>query len=247
MTRLSVLRPLALAACAFLTGEAFSKVTGFTDNKGGLSMGAGRYYYWLSNDNAWDPIPSLAPTGTTTTGSDSIQLLPAKLGYFFSRGKLELEPYFRYVLNRRASWTASGSVEGTGYVTFRSYGAGMNVGLSAVEYSRFQLNFVLNAEMVLQRAHLDFVSTGTQDILLTSSSLLAGGGIQPELWLGDLWVLSLLAAYQYGFPRYWSVAKDTNFMGEARSEGELTNSAGAKVPARFGGFLFELALKLNFY
>ena len=232
----------------FGSAPALAKNTGFLDSQSGLTLGAGTYKHWIDNVNAYDPVPGLAPTGTTTSGSDDILLLPLKAGYFLTRGNAEIETYFRYMINGSGTWTATGTQEGTGTFKFRSYGAGINAGVGLVQTDRFQLKFTLNGEYVLQRLKVNFKSASATEILsLQSTSLLAGVGLQPEIWLGDLWALSIFAGYQYGLKSNWSVAEAASFMGQARSVGEFSDSAGAKVPARFGGFLGEITLKLHFY
>ncbi len=239
----------ATALCLlFGSAPALAKNTGFLDSQSGLTLGAGAYKYWIDTVNAYDPVPGLAPTGTTTSGSDGILLLPLKAGYFLTRGNAEIETYFRYMINRSGSWAATGTQEGTGTFTFRSYGAGINAGVGLMQSDRFQLKLTLNGEYVLQRLKVNFTSASAAEILnLQSTSLLAGVGLQPEIWLGDLWALSIFAGYQYGMKANWSVAEAASFMGQARAVGEFSDSAGAKVPARFGGFLGEISLKLHFY
>jgi|GEM_PF-1410192 len=239
---------LGTVLCALLSHEVAAKTTGFTDNQKGLSLGIGTYTHPLANDNNYDPVPSLAPTGTTTSDSEKIKLLPAKLGIFMTRGSAEAEGYFRYMLNTRHKWTATGGVDGDGYVTFRSYGAGLNLGVALAQSSRAQIKLALNGEYVLQRANLSFDNSGSAELLkLKSTSLLAGVGLQPELWLGDLWVLSLFAGYQYGFLKNWEVAKAGNFMGRSHTEGALYDANGNAAHSQFGGVLLEVSFKLNFY
>jgi hypothetical protein len=236
------------ACLLFISWELQARKTGFKDTQTGISMGVGTYQHWLPNDNAYDPVPALALAGTTTKDSDKIYLLPAKFGMFIHTGRTQIEGYFRYMLNTRHPWSAEGGINGTGHITFRSYGGGLNLGTSLAQSNRAQINLVLNGEYILQRARLDFTDGSTaQKLQLASTSLLAGAGLQPEFWLGDLWVLSLFAGYQYGFLRNWDVVEAANFMGAARSKGPLIDSNGNKARSQFGGFLFELALKLNFY
>ncbi|MEO5668869.1 MAG: hypothetical protein ABIR96_12485 [Bdellovibrionota bacterium] len=240
--------PRALVAIlALLSWPAFAK-TGFLDPQSGMTLGLGTYEHSIAGENLFDPVPALAPSGTTIAGSDTLRLLPAKIGFFTTRGNAEVEGYFRYMLNQRSPWTASGGQDGTGYTTFRSYGAGLNAGVSFLQESGFQMKATLNAEYVLQRASIEFRGSSTTDTAqLATSSVLTGAGIQPELWLGDLWVLSLFAGYQYGFARTWNVSKSTTFMGRSFSQGGLDDANGVAAKAQFGGFLAELALKLNFY
>lgn len=240
-------RTVAFAAVLWCA-PIFAKNTGFLDSHNGLTLGAGTYKHWIDTVNAYDPVPGLAPTGTTTSGSADIRLLPLKAGYFLTRGNAEIETYFRYMINGSGSWAATGTQEGTGTFTFRSYGAGINAGVGLMQRDKFQIKLTLNGEYVLQRLKVNFTTASATELLsLQATSLLAGVGLQPEIWLGDLWALSVFAGYQYGMKSNWSVGKAASFMGQARSVGELSDSAGAKVPSRFGGFLGEISLKLHFY
>jgi len=227
---------------------AATKVTGFLDSPKGVTLGSGTYYHWLPNDNKFDPIPALAPAGTTVTGSENQFLLPSKLGAFIQKGKIAFEGYFRYMPSLRRSYTATGTQDGTGYITFGSYGAGLNLGVAMLQRNRFQINFVLNGELVFQRATASFSPTagGTDTIKIKSTSNLAGIGFQPEIWLGDMWTLSIFAGYQYGFLKYWEVEKAATFMGDAKTVGALVDSSGQASKAQFGGFLFEATLNLSF-
>jgi hypothetical protein len=243
------MKALAIGLLVFaIASPLAAQNTGFGGNKRGLSLGVGTYWHPLKNDNRYDPVPSLAPLGTNITDSNKIHLLPAKLGLYVARGRAQVEGYFRYMLNSRHRWTASGGLNGHGYVTFRSYGGGSNLGVSLLHSPRAKMDFVLNGEYVLQRASLNFLNAGTNETLnLKTTSMLAGVGLQPELWLGDLWVLSVFAGYQYGFIKNWEVAKASNFMGVARSTGPYSDAHGNPATAQFGGALVEISLKLNFY
>lgn len=239
---------LALALASFSNTSIAAKVTGFTDSPKGITLGAGTYYFWLPNDNNYDPIPSLAPAGTTIANSNLEFLLPSKIGFFVQRGKVSFEPYFRYMLNLRKSFTASGTTVGTGYMTFGSYGYGANLGVSMLQKQRFQVNFVANGEIVFQRATVTFSESGggTDKLKIKSTSTLVGIGLQPELWLGDMWSLSIFAGYQYGFLKYWDIEKAATFMGDPKTVGPLLDSDGNQTKAQFGGFLIEATLKLSF-
>lgn len=225
---------------------AHAKKTGFLDAQQGIIMGIANYQY-LSGKNAHDPVPFLAATGTETSGSAAIQFIPIRAGLFITRGNAEVETYLRYMIAQKGTWAASGGQDGAGTTAYKSIGAGINAGVAIYQLNSFQLKTTLNAEYVMQKASLTFEdSVGTDKISLGTNSLLAGAGLQPELWLGDQWVLSLFAGYQYGFEQPWNVSKDTSFMGRTHSQGALLDGAGDPATARFGGFLIEIALKLNF-
>jgi hypothetical protein len=226
-----------------------SKVTGFQDSPRGVTLGGGIYYHLLTNDNRFDPAPALGDSGDTFTSSDEQTLLPTKVGFFMQRGRVLIEPFFRYMINKRSNWTVSGTNSGTGYFTFTSWGFGADMGVAMLQSQRFQLNFVLNYEMVFQRNKVTFNPTagGTESIKLRTTSQLAGVGIAPELWLGDMWTLSIFGGYQYGFTRYWNVENSSSIMGRSFTAGsELLDSSGGRSVAQFGGFLVQGTLRLAF-
>ncbi len=237
---------------AFIAGavslQARAKVDGFQDSPKGVTLGTGTYYFWLPNDNKFDPIPSLAPAGSTVADSENQFFLPSRIGFFIQRGKLNFEGFFRYMLNLRRNYTVTGGNTGSGYMTFGSYGYGLNFGIALMQSQRFQLNFVGNGEMVFQKATATYSPStgGTDTIKLKSTSQLIGVGLQPEIWLGDMWSLSLFGGYQYGFLRYWDIASAASFMGDAKAIGPLVDANGSRTKAQFGGFLFEATLKLSF-
>jgi len=245
---MSFLRALGATAVFALTlSSAHAKKTGFLDSQKGIVLGIGTYKYRDTN-NAHDPVPALAATGTDTSGSNTIKFLPIRAGLFVTRGPAEIETYLRYMIAQNGGWTATGGQDGTGNTSYKSIGAGINAGVALYKLDSFQIKTTLNAEYVMQKASLSFKDTsGTDLIQLGTNSLLAGAGLQPELWLADLWVLSLFAGYQYGFQQPWTVSEGATFMGRTHTAGGLVNGAGDPAHARFGGFLLEVALKLNFH
>jgi hypothetical protein len=208
----------------------------------------GTYVGGAPLENGHDPVPSLLADGDEAT-SGGIQLLPLKIGYFMTTGPLEFETYFRYMINRTHTWDVEGSVTGTGSTSYRSYGGGVNAGVTFFEQSKFQMNLLFNGEYVLEKARLNFMpeAGGNEPLRLSTTAMIIGAGVQPEVWLGDLWVLSLFAGYQFGMESTWSVDESKDFMGRNFPAGDLQDSSGAVAASQFGGFLFELALKLNFY
>jgi hypothetical protein len=228
--------------------EVHARKSGFNENLKGITIGGGTYYHWLPNNNLYDPVPSLAPASSTVTGSDTALLIPAKLGYFHSKKDFAIETYIRYMLNSREAWTVSGGASGTGYITYRSYGMGLNLNLPFVKSDGYRIGLVGNAEYILQRAELDFLGSGThQQIDLSATSILAGTGIEGQLWLADMWSLSVMFAYQYGMPTTWNVSEAGIFMNRNEPVGELKDTNGIAARADFGGFLVEAALKLAFF
>lgn len=218
------------------------------DGPVGVTVGGGMYFNLIENNNRFDPVPALAPTGTTISGSENQVLLPAKVGFFMQRGKVNIDLYFRYLANLRRNFTASGGNTGTGYLTFGSFGYGGNFGIAMFQRNRFQLNFVANGEIVNQRARVTFTpDVGSEgNVKLKATSFLSGVGIQPELWLGDMWTLSLFGGYQHGFDKYWEVEQAGSIFGVGQAAGTLLDASGNRSYAQFGGFLVELTLKLSF-
>jgi hypothetical protein len=239
-------RLLAILGLAAFAWPALAKKTGFTDPQRGVTMGYGLYLSILHHENVFDPVPALLASGTTSVGSEDVSLRPMKFGYFTTRGQAEVELYLRYLSNPRKQWSLEGGSTGNGFSEFRGYGFGANAGVALLQEPSFQVKFVLNAEYVSQRAKIHSVDTA-QMIRLQTSSMLAGFGVQPEVWLFDLWALSLFAGYQYGFAREWGVAQNAVFLGRSFTEGTLSDPSGRASRAQFGGVLLEAALKLNFY
>lgn len=235
-------RFLALGLLAFaLSPKTHAAKTNFLESHSGVQFGAGTTFL-RPNDS--DPIPQLGPTGTNFSGSNKSYLMPLKFGFFKEGQRLNIEIYGRYVMNLKPEWTASGSLTGTGQSSFHSYGGGLQIGYPILAGPRFQTLVVGNAELIWQKLHVNFSDFSQLD--LSSTATLMGGGLQSEIWLGDLWVLSLLAAYQYSLLGQWNVATTGTFMGVSYPAGVLHNSNGDTVNSRFGGFLFEASLKLNF-
>jgi hypothetical protein len=194
---------------------------------------------------SFDPVPELAGSGTTISGSASGHLIPIKLGFFVDRGPVTIEVYGNFLISKSFSWTASGARSGTGTSTYHGYGIGFALDYAFVRTPRAKLGLVFNTEYSSQDATIDF-SDGSS-IGLHANSILAGVGIQPELWLADLWVLGLFAGYEYGFPKYWSASKAATFMGTPYATSVVDDSKGNPIHSNFGGFLASAFLKLNFY
>ncbi len=230
--------------------EALAVKTNFMDPHRGLSIGMGTYARSLYSSNIFDPVPALNSSGTTPAGTEDYYLLPAKMGYFREFGVAIFETYFRYMLNSSSPWTATGSSAGDGNTLFKSKGLGVNAGIMVANSESVRLNLTFNAEYMFQTAEVSFTPTGgvKSTLILKSSSFLFGGGLQPELWLGDLWVLSTLVAFQYGYPSAtWKANNAATIMGSAYTAGAITDpETGTAAKANFGGLLIEVGLKLNF-
>ncbi|MBS1984596.1 MAG: hypothetical protein JST16_10535 [Bdellovibrionales bacterium] len=245
MTSRAILRITLLGSLLATTAAR----AGFDDRDHffGLMMGAGTYFHPIASQSLFDPVPALAPTGTTVAGSQNVRLLPLKLGFFKELpGRTFVEAYARYTLSSGGAWTTTGTLEGSGTTKFYSVGAGMNFGFTFFMRSRFRMQFLANGEYVKENAALTYTTGGPAERLsVTSGGSRAGIGLRPELWLGDMWVLSLLTAYQYGFKSQWSAAKASTFFGVDQS-GPLKDANGALIPAQHSGVLVEACLKLNF-
>lgn len=237
---------LALAASSlWLSPGAHAFKTNFMDPHRGLEIGGGTYSHPLANDNLFDPVPRLAPSGTTVTGSNLYYLLPLRLGVFLEKGRIGGELYVRYMLNTTKAWTAAGTLSGSGSTKFSSVGGGGGAYIVMVRYPRFRLLTTASAEYVLQRAALTFNSEVFHASVV---SVLAGVGLQPELYIGDLYSISFLAAYQYGLARYWNAAAAGTIFGQTYAKGQIASPIdGGNIKASFGGVQLELMLKLNFY
>ena len=212
-------------------------------------MVAGTVFDWLPNDNKFDPVPDLMPTGDTAAGSATTRFIPLRIGFFADSPRGVFEFYGRYTMNLASKWTVSGSTTGSGSSTFVGYGVGAMIGIPLVKRSGFRLGLDLNAEYLWQSVALKYTddTAGTVDnLVLKMNPILAGVGLAPELYLGDQWVLVGFAGYQYGYQRNWKVNAAGTFLGNAYSAGALVTPSGGTSSASFGGFLFEAGLKLNF-
>lgn len=227
-----------LLAC--VAGLARAEVTGFGDNHSGVLLGGGTWFHLIPTLDKWNPVPELAPTGTTLTGADTVLLLPMKLGYFRDLpGRSFVEMWGRYVITLPNSWTSS--TGGTGSTTFSSIGGGFATGFTFFQASRFRMQFVANTEYILQKVHITY---DNEALNVRARNFVAGGGLQTELWVVDTWVLSLFGGYQYGFPGNWSTAADGTLFGETQS-GLLMNPRTLEtIPSRGGGVLVEATFKL---
>jgi len=232
---------------------AEARKTNFTEKQTGITLGVGTYFYLLPNDNKWDPVPELAQAGVTTANSKSTYIVPTKFGYFYSIPRASIEAYLRYVVNFFFFFSVEGSHVGpgtsTGSTNFGSWGGGANFSAVVAPGAYIRLNIAINAEYILQRATLIHnLSEGEEERMhLGASSVIFGGGLQPQFWLGNMWSLSLFAGYQYGLTRNWSATKDGVLFGNIYTTGALVSplSAGA-IQAQFGGFLLEASMQLAF-
>jgi hypothetical protein len=229
-----------------LSSPSFARKTNFLESHKGLILGAGTYYHPTANDNLFDPVPELAPAGTDVAGSKNGYLLPIKVGLFAEAGtRAAIEVYFRYMMKTSAPFTASGGNTGTGKTAFSSWGGGGSLSIIAVRKAKVRMLLTLNGEYVFEKAKITF---NNEVLSLSAPAMLIGLGVQPEVYLGDLYALSMFIGYQYGLAQKWSVAAAGTMFGQAYTAGALTSPlTGAPIKSQFGGLLLEANLRLNFF
>ncbi len=242
MRVLSLLR--IISGLLLISSPAWAKKGGFAENQKGVSLGGGSYFAFFDRDKDWDLVPDLAPTGTDVSGSGKQRLIPIRAGFFMQRNNAYIEPYLRYVASRGTAWSSSGTLDGEGTTSFRSMGFGANLGVAVYRDDNFQLLVVGQGEYVSQRVTLSFES---EELLAGNTSLLAGGGIRPEVWMTDQWSAGLFMGYLSSVVSPWSARAAGSLMGVSYAAGPLDDAAGDPVQSEWGGFLLELTLRLSFY
>jgi hypothetical protein len=149
------------------------------------------------------------------------------------------------MLNTSSTWSTTGGVDQDGKTTYKSYGAGALISGTAARYESFRLNLAASAEYILQRATLTSLN---EKLSLSGRSILLGPSLQSEIYLGDLWVLSLHTGYHYGFPgNEWSAVSASTFLGQSVPSGALSSLGNGAVKSDFGGFFAEINFKLLLY
>jgi hypothetical protein len=238
-------RALLFLAILLVAAPAFARKTDFMESHKGLVFGAGIYMHPSANDNLFDPVPELAAAGTTIAGSKSGYLIPIKFGVFVEGGnKVIVELYGRYMMNT-GSWTATGNFTGTGTTRFKSYGGGGSFSIISARTKKLRLLVTFNGEYMFEKADLTFPGA---ELSVKSPGLLAGIGLQPEVYIGDLYILSVFLGYQYGLSKVWSAAADGAIFGTNHSAGVITSPlTGGTIKSQFGGLLIEANLRLAFF
>lgn len=240
------LRTGAVALTLLFGAQAFAIKTDFTDDHSGLSFGGGTYFpLW----NKFDPVPSLAPSGTTVSGSSSGYRLPIQFGFFIENSGYSIEPYLRYAVSRGYTWTSTGTVPGTGSTSYGGLGGGVNLGVRLYHSQHFKFTAVVNAEYVDETATVSFTPTGSaaESLSLSSSSFLLGAGIESAVWLGDMWSLGIFTGYQNDFQGDWSASQAGASLSQPFSAGAALDPVnGASIPANLGGILITATLRLSF-
>lgn len=231
-----------LTVVALAPTLSFARKTSFVEDHKGPLFGAGTY---LTMPARIDPIPGMTRSGSTVASTKSFYLLPLKFGFYKTKNALSFEGYLRYVINVKGDWTSTGTDVGTGSTKYTSMGLGMQMGYAFAQRSRVQMQLVGTLEYVGQKLRLDFSDRSA--LSLSSTSYIMGGGLQMDVWLGDLWSLSLFGGYHYSPASTWNVAEAATFMGRAYAAGVLKDRNSEAMESQFGGTVVEATLKLGFY
>jgi hypothetical protein len=235
----AVLLMISLAA----SRAAHAYKTNFSETHWGVEIGGGTYFFPYSIKNLYDPVPNLAPSGVTASDSNGYYLVPLKFGYFQDLKDLSFEVFLRYMINYpNTAWTATGSVTGSGHTRFSSLGAGAGANLNVWNSKRLRIGLAARMEYVKEKVALTFSgSSGNEKLALSSTAFLYGVGLQPEIWLGDFYSLSIFGGYLTASKKTWNVSKAATFMGASHAAGAST------VPSQHGGLLVEATFRLNFF
>jgi hypothetical protein len=228
---------------------SFAVTTGFNDTLYGISMGGGSYFdFGMPDARNFDPIPGTAGSSNTTTGTEDSYLLPMRVGFYIAKPETQIEIFARHMRNTHDPWVSAGSQVGRGHTYYGSWGVGAQIGAALGTTNRFRLSLIGMVELMMQKATLSFTPTGgsEESIKIGANTVLAGGGLSGEVYLGDLWTLGLFSGFEHGFAAHWTVSEGGSFMGGTRS-GTLNDENGDPISAKFGGFLIELSLRLAFY
>lgn len=244
-------RPVHLATIAsgFLVFAftSHAKTTNFLDRQRGVTIGGGLYQYYLPNDNRFDPIPDLLPTGTTATGTEDLFMVPGKIGIFMSASKVHFELYGRILRSFASNWQTAGTLVGTGTSAYEGIGVGVVAGVYFFQRPRFQMGFAMVGEYGTNNLKISYTpaSGGSENLNLTSTFMLAGATFLTEVWLGSMWTLSLATGYHWGATQFYQLKTDGTLFGQTYS-GSLRNNAGGQIPSQLGGFLAEATFRLAF-
>ena len=231
---------------------AFAVNRDFASPSRGIMLGVGTYEAFGNKALALRaPIAEISPTGTDIVASHNLRLLPVTLGMFANQNRLLAEGFLRYWFALGNTWTAQGNQTGSGSTHYSSYGVGGRVGYALIQNTRYRLIFSAMGEYLSEQIALSFQDdvAGAESLSLRSPTTLFGGGFQNEIWLGDLWTLSIFSGYQVGYSQDWNVTKDSsNFLGKAYTAGPLPEArTGNPVKPNYSGFLLEANFKLAFY
>ncbi len=233
--------------CAFSL-SAQARKNSFTEPHKGLTLGGGTYFHVLPNDNKWDVSESLETAATKTSGTSPIYLIPLRIGWYKETPVIGSEVYYRRLTNSPKKWTTTGEITGTGITSYTGNGAGWTGYVRLWGISWFRVSMSINTEYMFHAASVKFSAENVdpEELNVTVSNLLFGGGFEPEIYIGDNWALKLHVGYQYGMAGDWTVPKGGGkAIGRTYAEGTLKDPIeGSAVQAQFGGLLVEASLRL---
>jgi hypothetical protein len=234
-----------------MTSELMAKKRNFSDPYSGLLMGAGYYKAATSSANRFEPIYDLAETNRPIDDIRKTSNFAYRIGPYFSTPEANFELFFRYMRNVRRWESAGGATSGIGKTTIKGFGGGTLISFRVLGEDRFRLMLGAMAEMLTHNAHIVYYpdTKGSEVLNLQSKNFLIGPLLQTEIYLGDLWSVSFLTAYEYGLSRNWNVKEASRLFEIERQQGETVSlkNPGKAVVSEFGGFLLEATLKLSFY
>jgi len=239
---------LWILACGLASPSALARVTNFLEPHSGISVGGGLLFGGIGHADS-DPVPELAPVGTTVSGSDSVHPYVLRFGFYTERRRVSIEPFVSVLIGKPGNWTSTG-VAGTGVSTDAGWGVGFNFGVHYATWSRVRISQRFEGQMQKRSLTVSFAPTaGSSDgLVLSATALLAGTALQTEIWLGDLWILNLSGGYRQGLPGPWSNSQAGTLFGGAQAAGAAVNPGdGTSVQSDFGGFYAEAGLKLAFF
>lgn len=234
-----------------LPSQVFAYITDFRDHHVALTLGAGAIVERLPNDNQFDPIPELAPSGVDIANSDNTYLIPARMGFSIDRPWANFEIFYRKLFNSKYTWTSTGGAfEGSGASNYNADAVGGTFAVRLTGGEKWRIMGAFTGEYGTYTNRISFrYSDGTEEgVKLKTAAQIAGIGIQPEIWLGDMWSAGLFAGYTYGWPLNWKAYSDGALFGQSFTKGAEVSGASTGSPVRvaFGGFTVELVMRLNF-
>lgn len=233
-----------------LAAETWGYGTGLDKPHTGVSVGAGALLDLNQDVSAFDPLSAFENSSIEIQGSEFSSLRPIRMGFFTENSTYSLEFYGIYLYGRKNWLVVSDNFEGTGRSSYQSFGLGSKLGLELFTSRIFRISLVGLMEYYWHHLELQYTPEGAdgyQPLGLSTNNYNYGWGLEPELWLGDMWRLSFLAAYVRSGVANWSVDRAEFFIDKSRVKGELLNNEGATVGQKAGGLLLQLAFKLSFY
>ncbi|NCN27464.1 hypothetical protein GW915_07800 [bacterium] len=226
--------------------------TSFNDQQRGLVFGIGRSFPSLSpHSTQFEPVKQLSGEDDNFTKLQDYALYPSRIGLFWGGPFNTFHLYGRYLFNNKKTWNKLNAPTGVGRTTIKGMGVGAGLDLMLTGDTAARLMLSLSAEYIKNKAILAFQPDldNKETITLNSSNYLIGAGITGELWLVDMWVLSLTTGYQHSLGGTWSVkSPGGDFFDVPRESTTLYLEDGTtEATSRFGGLFVEATLRLNFY